>query len=431
MAASEQAKPVSRREDALTIVHRLVQAGYVAYFAGGCVRDMLLGHDPKDYDVATNATPDKIKQLFPRAQGVGQAFGVLLVREGKSIIELATFRADGSYTDGRRPDEVQFASAEQDAKRRDFTINGLFFDPLLDKLIDYVGGSADLREHTLRAIGGPAQRFAEDYLRMLRAARFAARFGLKIDPATAQAIRENAHKLPRIAPERICDELRAMFHPPTRIIARGHLDALGLTPVLLRHLLEGKDASGSHASALFETVGGGVELSFPLALVAYTLDRLIDAGETVDRLLSSDSVHRILQALRTTLRLSNDDSASIDHILDVAPILHGPMPGVAALKRFAARADSADARQLLRAIARAGSFAPRITQLEAAWNAFPPDSIAPPPLLNGNDLQQAGFTPGPKFKPALDAAYDAQLEGRATTHEAALHVARAMLDAGR
>src|SRR3954452_11273316 len=210
-------RPPSRREDAEAVVRRLRDAGHVAYFAGGCVRDELLGLTPKDYDVATDAPPTRVRQLFNNTQAVGAAFGVILVRRGGSQIEVATFRAEGAYLDGRRPSEVTFTTAEQDAQRRDFTINGLFHDPIEHKVIDYVGGQEDLRAKTLRAIGEPNHRFEEDHLRLLRAVRFAARFELTIDSVTADAIRRHAQHLQRITPERNAEELRLMLTSQTRI----------------------------------------------------------------------------------------------------------------------------------------------------------------------------------------------------------------------
>src|SRR5687768_12609710 len=184
-------KPSSTRGDALAVVNRLREAGHLAYFAGGCVRDALLGLEPKDYDVATDAPPDRVRELFPRTQAVGAAFGVILVRQGRSQIEVATFRSEGKYLDGRRPENVTFTTAEEDAKRRDFTINGMFYDPVADKVIDFVGGRQDAPDRVLRAIGNPDERFAEDHLRLLRAIRFAARFGMTIEPATHDAIARN------------------------------------------------------------------------------------------------------------------------------------------------------------------------------------------------------------------------------------------------
>src|SRR4051812_30998530 len=212
-------RPPSLREDAEAVLRRLREAGHVAYFAGGCVRDTLLGLQPKDWDVATDAPPQRVRQLFPRTQAVGAAFGVILVRQADSQIEVATFRTDVSYEDGRRPTAVKFTTAEEDAKRRDFTINGVFFDPIENKVIDYVGGQEDLKNKILRAIGEPNLRFEEDHLRLLRAVRFAARFDLSIDPTTTAAIKAHADNLKRISPERIADELRRMFASATRVHA--------------------------------------------------------------------------------------------------------------------------------------------------------------------------------------------------------------------
>src|SRR3954469_23233625 len=215
-------RPPSLREDAEAVLRRLREAGHVAYFAGGCVRDLLLGLEPKDWDVATDAPPQRVRELFSKTEAVGAAFGVILVRHGKSVVEVATFRSEGNYLDGRRPSEVRFTTAEEDARRRDFTINGLFLDPLAggppaEQVIDYVGGREDLRRGVLRAIGDPERRFAEDYLRLLRAVRFAARLGFPIPPATAAAVRRHAPRLAQIAPERVGDELRVMLPPPTRV----------------------------------------------------------------------------------------------------------------------------------------------------------------------------------------------------------------------
>src|SRR3954449_7011506 len=181
-------KPPSDREDAIAIVRRLREAGHVAYFAGGCVRDELLGIEPTDYDVATDAPPTRVRELFSNTQAVGAAFGVILVRHRKSVIEVATFRTDLAYRDGRRPEGVQFTTAEEDAKRRDFTINGLFLDPIENRVIDHVGGQEDLKKEIIRAIGDPNHRFEEDHLRLLRAIRFAARFQFEIEQETSAAL---------------------------------------------------------------------------------------------------------------------------------------------------------------------------------------------------------------------------------------------------
>lgn len=426
MPASAHAKPISRREDALAIVRRLADAGHTAYFAGGCVRDQVLGLLPKDFDVATSATPDDVRRLFPKSQGVGQAFGVLLVRYGRSVIEVATFRADGSYSDGRRPDDVRFAGPGEDARRRDFTINGLFFDPLAERVIDLVGGVEDLKRRVLRAIGNPGARFAEDYLRMLRAVRFAARFDFSIEPDTADAIRANADRLPRIAPERIADELRSMLTASTRRTAVRLLDELGLMPVLFRRLTS-EDIAGSPRNVFGAACAG--ETTFPLALAALAIDLLMAAGRSVEEALAPSSVQAIVQSLRQTFRLSNDETASIGGILAVGHLLVKELPRVSVMKRFLATPDAPSARRLLEALRVSGIHGDRIARLETLFADFAPDTIAPPPLVTGDDLTAAGFAPSPSFKRALDNAYDAQLEGRIASKAEAMAIATAILRA--
>src|SRR5437762_666671 len=233
---------MSERDFAIDVVRRLQGAGYQALWAGGCVRDELLGLLPKDYDVATDATPEQVQQLFRRTVAVGASFGVIEVLGPRQQhdylkVEVATFRSDVSYSDGRHPDAVVFASAREDALRRDFTINGMFFDPLKSELIDYVGGAADLSDRTLRAIGTPAARFQEDKLRLLRAVRIAARFGLTIEPATAAAVKVMAGALPVVSAERIAKELRQVLTHPERARGMNLMLDLGLAKSILPELV--------------------------------------------------------------------------------------------------------------------------------------------------------------------------------------------------
>lgn len=211
MAAASNLPP---RQLATNLVRRLQAAGHSAFWVGGCVRDYLLGREPGDYDIATSARPEDIEQLFPRTVAVGRKFGVIVVVEGEHQFQIATFRAEADYRDGRRPEKVVFADARADAERRDFTVNGLFFDPVAGQLHDWVGGEADLRAGMIRTIGAAAERFAEDHLRLLRAVRFAARLGFEIEPATFAAVRANAGKIKLISAERVRDELIKLFAPP-------------------------------------------------------------------------------------------------------------------------------------------------------------------------------------------------------------------------
>jgi len=201
----------SLRNTATEIVRRLQSAGFPAFWVGGCVRDVLLGRQPEDYDVVTSALPDDVEKLFERTIAVGKKFGVMVVVEGDHQFQVATFRAEGDYQDGRRPSQVIFGDARADALRRDFTVNGLFYDPVQKQLHDWVGGEADLRAKMIRTIGSPAERFAEDHLRMLRAVRLAAQLGFAIEPATFAALQSNAPKILGISAERIRDELCKLF----------------------------------------------------------------------------------------------------------------------------------------------------------------------------------------------------------------------------
>src|SRR2546423_13414278 len=215
------------------IVRKLRAAGHVAYYAGGCVSDLLSGKPTEDIDVATDARPEMVQKLFPRTYAVGAHFGVIVVLENEFQFEVATFRSDGAYLDGRHPVEVHFASAEEDAARRDFTINGMFFDPEKEEVIDFVGGRADLERQLIRAIGDPAQRFSEDRLRMLRAVRFATVLGFEIDAATWAAVTANAQSITQISAERIREELVKIFLSPNRARGWDLLDASGLMGAVL------------------------------------------------------------------------------------------------------------------------------------------------------------------------------------------------------
>ncbi len=413
-------QPTSLREDALAVLRRLREAGHVAYFAGGCVRDLLLGLAPKDYDVATDAPPDRVRQLFTQTQAVGAAFGVILVRHRRSVIEVATFRADGEYKDGRRPADVRFTTAGEDARRRDFTINGLFLDPLdNDRVLDFVGGRADVEARVIRAIGDPERRFEEDHLRMLRAVRFAARLGFAIEPVTAEAIRRRATQLRRISPERVADELRLMLTPGgTRGAAWRHLWGLGLIGEIMRPLPEdGRQPLGEERS-LFLAVDPIAPKSFGLSIATAVLCFRWQHRGTCDirAFLEPAEAHRSIQAMRQALRISNEEAAEMNEVLiSVGPLLADTPPSLAMKKRFLSRLYSPGAINLLEAIASIGLHADRIRPLYVELMGLQATEVAPAPLLTGDDLTAAGLRPGPAFKRVLDEVYDAQLEGRVAT----------------
>ena len=411
--------------DALAVVQRLREAGHVAYFAGGCVRDMLLGLTPKDFDVATDAPPGRVRELFKNTQAVGAAFGVILVRLGKSVIEVATFRTDLKYVDGRRPEGVVFTTAEEDAKRRDFTINGMFFDPVEKEVIDYVGGQQDLKYKWLRTIGNPDERFEEDHLRLLRGIRFAARFGLEIKGKTAGAIASHREQLIRISPERIGEELRMMLTAPTRLAAWHELTRFGFLPVLFRYLPKTTATANPEWPLLLSgALAGDDVVPFGYALAVLALSHRVDGLETPAPLFEPMEIRRTVQACRKAMKISNDEADLLEASTNLAPVLSPEPPRVAVLKRFLAKPNSVWPQRLLRALPKVfPSYEDRVTWLDAQIATIPRDSIAPSPFVTGDDLTAAGLSPGPAFKKVLDAVYDAQLEGRVSTKAAALELA--------
>ena len=410
------------RAAAVDVARRLQDAGHTAYFAGGCVRDELLGLEPTDYDVATDATPDRIRALFDRTSEVGAAFGVMLVRLRRQTIEVATFREEGAYSDRRRPDEVRFATPERDAKRRDFTVNALFLDPVAadepdpgglgaihGHVIDLVGGVDDLRGKRIRAVGDPNDRLAEDHLRALRAVRLAARLGFEIEPATARAIREHASELVGVSRERIGEEVRRMMRHPSRARAVSMLHQLGLdAPVL-------GEAVGDRPLAALNALRP--EASPVAALGAWAIDRF-----GVDAALAG------VASWRSRLMLSNDEWRALQSALSVLATLRTGWGGapVAARKRLLTGDGADDARALLRAIDPDASAA-----LEREGERLAGDGVGlrPRPLLTGDDLIRLGLRPGPGFKGLLDLVYDAQLEGRVASLDDAVAMARR--EAGR
>ena len=395
--AREQQGP---REAAAAVAARLQAAGFTAYFAGGCVRDELMGHAPADYDVATAATPDQIRGVFPGARGVGEHFGVMLVRQGGRTIEVATFRGEGEYADGRRPGRVEFSDERTDARRRDFTINGLFMRPATGEVIDHVGGRADLAAGTLRAIGDADARLEEDRLRLLRAVRFAARFGMRMDAATADAVRRHAPELRGVSRERVGHEVRRMLSHATRGEAVDMIESLGLAPATLLEegRLEGVRVRALHADA-----------SAHLALAAWLLDRVV-ANPWPER----------LSRWTSALVLSNAEAEAIDAALRARESLRERWSGlaVAQRKRLAAGPGFADALDLLEA-----EGDPRAASVRADVGELSRTGLAPAPLLDGHALQALGLKPGPAFRRILDAVYDAQLEGRVDSPQDARELA--------
>ena len=392
---------------ALSVVRRLRQAGYEALFAGGCVRDMLLNLRPADYDVATNARPEDVRKLFGRVLMVGAKFGVAMVlRQGRTI-EVATFRSDADYSDGRRPDRVVFSSARQDALRRDFTINGMFLDPITDEVIDYVGGQEDLKAGRIRAIGRADLRFGEDYLRMLRGVRFAARFNFALEDDTAAAIARHAPKISQISGERIREELEKIFEFPRGRAAMELMHRLGLAQPVFGASVAAESA-WSAAMARLERLQEQRDPTLSLgALLGGESRSTIDA--LIRRWGGSNELRTMLAWLAEHMGQWAD-----------APALP-----LAALKRLMAHDGWPRLRRLWRAeeqrltgkTTAARRLARRIAQID-------PAQIAPPPLVTGEDLKALGLLEGPRLGKILRALYERQLAEEITSKDQAMEAAK-------
>ena len=394
--------PDKSREFATLVVERLRQAGYQTYWAGGCVRDEILGITPQDYDVATSAVPDQIEKVFSdrKTLAIGASFGVITVLGPRAAgqIEVATFRQDATYSDGRHPDRVSFTTAEEDASRRDFTINGMFFDPLENEVIDFVDGQADLERKLIRAIGDPQLRFAEDKLRILRAVRFAATFGFQIEPGTRAAIDQHAQELKVVSAERITAEMQRMLTHPGRSTAVQLLQETGLLAIIFPE----SEATQEDFRNRFQIALAGLEhldtQDFASAL-ALLWSQLVPAA---DRNLTESVMRR--------MKLSNEAIKSMTWMLDhesqvvEADTLDWPdLQRVLIDPRIEHLLALATARQQARQLPVTGIETCRQKQLLA------PEKLNPPPLLSGNDLQEMGLPAGPLFREILEKVRNAQL----------------------
>ena len=439
------------------IVDRLRAAGYEAYFAGGCVRDLLLGVAPKDFDVATSAHPDAVLGLFPRTFAVGAHFGVILVCEdveGQEIVtEVATFRSDGVYLDGRHPAEVRFSkSAREDVLRRDFTINGMMLDPVLQRetcnltssLLDYVGGQNDLRDGIVRAIGEPHRRFEEDKLRMMRAVRFAARFDYAIEPATARAIRELAPGIAQVSRERVRDELTRMLTEGRARRAFELLDETGLLREVLPEIekLHGVQQPPEyhpegdvwiHTLLLLEKLPAQVSPTLAWGALLHDVGKPATfSHQPPDRIRFNGHVEigvRIAHEILRRLRFSNEDCTQILSLVE-NHMRFGDVEKMkdSTLKRFF-RLPHFDEHLALHRIDCLSSHGDlRLYEFaKRRRDEMPEEEVRPALLVTGRDLIAAGYAPGPRFREMLALAEDAQLEGRIHTREEALELIRSSM----
>jgi len=434
------------------IVKRLTEAGHTALFAGGCVRDMVRGVESHDYDIATTATPEEVQRLFPKTVPVGAQFGVVLVLENNHQFEVATFRTDETYVDGRRPTSVRYGTPEQDAQRRDFTINGLFYDPLTEKILDYVCGRADIARKLVRTIGEPRARFAEDKLRMLRCVRFAANLDYEIDPDTFASVREMAAQIGVISAERIRDELAKIF---TRSHAGRGLVLLEESGLLQQILPEVAVMKGveqppefhpegdvfAHTRLMLDLMSGAAQAdSCPqkerIVLALAVLLHDVGKPQTFERAPDRVRFHEhdkvggeLSETILRRLRFPNEvigkvcvcvgEHMRIRHVQDMRP---------AKLKRILARETFADELELHRldCLASHGNIA-NYEFLRAKAVELPPEVIKPAPLVTGHDLLALGFAPGPLLGQVLREVEELQLEERLRSRDEALAYARAQL----
>jgi poly(A) polymerase len=433
--------PHPLEESARAIVQRLQGAGHVALFAGGCVRDRLMGVAPHDYDIATDARPERVQELFRRTVAVGAQFGVICVLEGGAEFQVASFRADGLYLDGRHPQSVTFSTPELDAQRRDFTINGMFFDPVREEVIDYVDGQRDLAARVIRAIGDPAARFAEDRLRMMRAVRFATLLGFDLDPPTWRAVGENASAIHEVSAERVRDELVKILLHPRRVRGFDLLDESGL----LREILPEMEAlKGCEQPPQFHPEGDvfvhtrimlsllPAEVSVPLVFSVLLHDIAKPATYSVDpdgriRFSGHDKLGATMtEEIMARLRFSRREiDATVEMVAQHMTFKDVQQMRVAKLKRFMARPHFTEEMELHRVDCTSSHGAlDNYDFLRAKQEEFAAAPLIPPPLIGGRDLLALGIPAGPRFKEILEAVEARQLEGALRDREAALEWVR-------
>ncbi len=423
----------STRETATEIVRRLQTAGFAAFWVGGCVRDVLLGREPQDYDIATDARPEQIEKLFKRTRAVGRKFGVMIVVEGKQQFQVATFRAEADYQDGRRPGKVVFSNAEADAQRRDFTVNGLFYDPIAEKLHDWVGGEQDLRAKIIRTIGAPEERFAEDHLRLLRAIRFAAQLGFEIEPQTFAAVKKLAPKIELISAERVRDELIKLFSPPHAgrglVLLRDSRLLPGILPELIATILCEQSPDYHPEGTVFEHIRLMLEKlppdsspSLPWAVILHDIAK----PATAERDAATGAIHfyghekvgaeladRILQRLRFPKKQIVEIVACVRNHMQFKDV---KQMRKATMRRLLLR-DTFPLELELHRLDCLGSRGnlEHYDFLLAQAEELKKQPTIRPALLSGADLIKLGMKPGPALGVLLDEIREKQLQDELKT----------------
>lgn len=442
-----------KAQEATRIVRELRERGHSAYLVGGCVRDLVLGREPADYDVATSATPAEVMRIFPQTYAVGAQFGVVLVpvkhdHEGGErdnyAIEVATYRSDGLYSDGRHPDRVQFSSeARVDVQRRDFTINGLLLDPVTREVLDYVGGRQDMDRRTVCTIGDPHQRFAEDKLRMLRAVRFAARFGYEIEQKTFAAIRELAPQINQVSHERVRDEILKML---TEGQARRAFELLDQTGLLEQVLPEIKKMQGVqqppeyhpegdvwvHTLLLLEGLRAGSSKTLALGVLLHDVGKPPTFRVAPDRIRFDNHAEvgtRMAEVICHRFRLSNEETEQVSALVanhmrfaDVMRMKDSTLKRFFRLPKFEEHLElhRLDCLSSHRDLTLYAFTREKLASMRA-------EQIHPAPLITGKDLIAAGYQPGPAFKELLTAVEDAQMDGTISTKEEAMGLVKSKI----
>lgn len=420
---------------AATLVCRLLQKkGHQAVFAGGCVRDKLLGIEPHDFDIATSATPDEVQSVFPGGKAVGKAFGVVLVKFSRHEFEVATFRTDGEYSDGRRPDSVTFASMEEDALRRDFTINAIFFDPISNEFHDFVGGRDDIGNKILKFVGDPFERIEEDKLRMLRFCRFAGKFKFNLDSHSFDAVRAMSPQLHFVAPERIREEFMKMLALGT---PRGVMEILFKTHLIHRIIPEVADLEGCNQDPVHHPEGDvlthtlmvmdSVKDEDPILQLAALLHDIGKPATTqvIDGKISHKGHEKVgasmTEAIMHRLKFSNDE---IEHVVALVED-HMKVHVVKDMKKSTIKKllSTSHADDLIK-LGKADVFGRNDdggwSLLEEHRDSWEPEIVKPEPIITGRHLIEMGFEPGPIFKEILSAVQDEQLEDNIVSEEQAI-----------
>jgi poly(A) polymerase len=426
-------------DHAIKIVRTLRQAGFKAYFAGGCVRDQVMGREPQDYDVATDARPEAVMRLFSKTIPAGVSFGVVIVLEGPYQFEVATFRSDGQYLDGRHPVEVHFSSEEEDAKRRDFTINGMFYDPIAGRIADYVGGQEDIKAGLIRCIGNPQERFSEDKLRLMRAVRFAAQFDYKIEEKTYQALLALADQIMVVSAERIRNELSKILTGLRPVQGLRLLRQTGLLNAILPEVaaMEGVQQPPEfhpegdvwvHTLLMLEKMSPAPSFDFALSVLLHDVGKP-PTFSIRDRIRFDNHCQvgaEMAEQICTRLRLSrNQTEKVVELVREHLRFKDVRLMRESKLKRFLRGEHFMDHLELHRldCLASHGDLS-NWEFCRQKLEEMGPEEMRPERLVTGHDLIQMGYAPGPVFSEILTAVEDAQLEGKVKDQEAAFELIR-------